>query len=838
MIASPHSSSPSDDSARKREPRLHALSTVYSMELQRRQQETVYKDVAATSSTENVDFSDIVQLSRDVDLEELCSMGGSPAFHSHIDSLTDDAIMHKQGIKIVLESCEQYLAAGRAYAQAGLKFADELRSIPNLFALDAASPKKKLLSLGSSNKKTSPTVPGVQPSPALFLHRKRSGTNVKKPTVPSTLTPAVLEKAISVLSSSVADFHVHLDVMVSQQTDLMRPLIDKNNKDINKIKEARDRYDKSADKHRKIRREFQKKRGGDNAMPISAVRELASHRFDLAVQLGTITRTKHLSYLEYLCNLVHLHGSLCNSGDRMIRRRRDGHLDGLLLELAKANEEVLQSLHRTRTEFAKSFQTHGSAGDASDIGAEVTFRKTATGMAGYLNKQSKTWKNKWMRRWFKVDGKSFFYTKDEGEEDRLQEFDLTLASVRPARKSNRDFCFEVVSSSPQGGMRIMTFQASGKVELQAWMSGIADAIAGALDHVVPSDVSGTPGSTAAGTHLRQPSSYGKMIEARDHQIEVLSSAPGNRTCCECGSAKDVEWLSLNLCVIFCLECAGVHRALGVHISQCRSFKLDVLDHSILECFASLGNERANAVWEADPHAIPGLQKPTPGSSRELRERWIRAKYEERVFLGKALSAPGLINAAASGDMEELLRCLAWKENIDTINEHGATALGAAAQLGHVSAITLLLLNGADVNECDQGAKWTPLHAAAYGGKAEAARILIAKGADMNAKEVNGATPIDIVRRCGHTGCLEIMGGETLEDKDEKPLVRISRVRSVDASNAPSDLRVERIFDGDNRPPPRIRLSTERTARRRSWQVAATNAANRRRKESMDSEERK
>jgi len=49
--------------------------------------------------------------------------------------------------------------------------------------------------------------------------------------------------------------------------------------------------------------------------------------------------------------------------------------------------------------------------------------------------------------------------------------------------------------------------------------------------------------------------------------------------------------------VLCLECAGVHRGLGVHISQCRSFKLDVMDESILSMFASLGNELANAIWE-------------------------------------------------------------------------------------------------------------------------------------------------------------------------------------------------------------------------------------------------
>lgn len=37
---------------------------------------------------------------------------------------------------------------------------------------------------------------------------------------------------------------------------------------------------------------------------------------------------------------------------------------------------------------------------------------------------------------------------------------------------------------------------------------------------------------------------------------------------------DPEWASLNLGVLMCIECSGIHRNLGSHISKVRSLGLD------------------------------------------------------------------------------------------------------------------------------------------------------------------------------------------------------------------------------------------------------------------------
>lgn len=40
----------------------------------------------------------------------------------------------------------------------------------------------------------------------------------------------------------------------------------------------------------------------------------------------------------------------------------------------------------------------------------------------------------------------------------------------------------------------------------------------------------------------------------------------NPVCVDCG-AKDPDWASISLAVMMCIECSGIHRSMGVHVSK-------------------------------------------------------------------------------------------------------------------------------------------------------------------------------------------------------------------------------------------------------------------------------
>jgi hypothetical protein len=53
-----------------------------------------------------------------------------------------------------------------------------------------------------------------------------------------------------------------------------------------------------------------------------------------------------------------------------------------------------------------------------------------------------------------------------------------------------------------------------------------------------------------------------------------SRAQKAKQCALCVRCTDPDWASINLGITLCIECAGVHRSLGAHITKVRSLDLD------------------------------------------------------------------------------------------------------------------------------------------------------------------------------------------------------------------------------------------------------------------------
>lgn len=74
-----------------------------------------------------------------------------------------------------------------------------------------------------------------------------------------------------------------------------------------------------------------------------------------------------------------------------------------------------------------------------------------------------------------------------------------------------------------------------------------------------------------------------------------------------------------------MQCCGIHRSLGVHISKVRSATLDTWLPEQVQFIQSMGNEKANSYWEAE---LPS------NYDRVGIENFIRAKYEEKRWVCK------------------------------------------------------------------------------------------------------------------------------------------------------------------------------------------------------------
>ncbi|KAK7405184.1 hypothetical protein VNO78_06383 [Psophocarpus tetragonolobus] len=125
--------------------------------------------------------------------------------------------------------------------------------------------------------------------------------------------------------------------------------------------------------------------------------------------------------------------------------------------------------------------------------------------------------------------------------------------------------------------------------------------------------------------MNEKANVSKELNAKHKKIlEGLLKLPENKECADC-KAKGPRWASVNLGIFICMQCSGIHRSLGVHISKVRSATLDTWLPEQVAFIQSMGNEKANSYWEAE---LPS------NYDRVGIENFIRAKYEDKRWAAR------------------------------------------------------------------------------------------------------------------------------------------------------------------------------------------------------------
>ncbi|KAJ5317817.1 hypothetical protein N7508_002325 [Penicillium antarcticum] len=106
-------------------------------------------------------------------------------------------------------------------------------------------------------------------------------------------------------------------------------------------------------------------------------------------------------------------------------------------------------------------------------------------------------------------------------------------------------------------------------------------------------------------------------ETRTKLLQI-SKTNGNDRCCDCG-APSPQWASPKFGTFICLNCAGIHRGLGVHISFVRSITMDAFKNAEIQRMELGGNEPWKSFYDA--HPVPTSE------GRTFEDSTIKERYE-------------------------------------------------------------------------------------------------------------------------------------------------------------------------------------------------------------------
>ena len=426
------------------------------------------------------------------------------------------------------------------------------------------------------------------------------------------------------------------------------------------------------------------------------------------------------------------------------------------------------SVHETAKEIEEDFvQSNESTVENSSVPSENVVDVTMTNVvkSGYLMKKAVTLKRGWLKRWFFIKDGQLFYTHKHTSMMKDKHIyavlvaNLVISTVRTqtsATSSSKEF--QIVSPGQRGlgqGGGVYELMAETDEEAASWIQVIRNQIEGSLTKTLEANMPDNADRSSSSRSETKNDKYeavsvssASLLVPTEKVIRDLKTV--NPHCVDCGTMNP-EWASLNLCIMMCIDCSGVHRNMGTHVSKVRSIKLDKWSPVSIELMLSVGNEVSNgAVWESKFNRSSQDSRPTV--TAQNREKFIRDKYKLRLYMNpyidtsnRVQAAITFFSAAEKGDLLRVLGCIAAGIDVNVVlNQSEISQYRASSSTSAIAAA---------------GSDWagkTALALCCKGGHKLCVQLLIQSNAEVDVIDNEGLSPLDIAMIERHEQIIEIM----------------------------------------------------------------------------------
>ncbi|XP_044306380.1 arf-GAP with SH3 domain, ANK repeat and PH domain-containing protein 1 isoform X5 [Varanus komodoensis] len=361
---------------------------------------------------------------------------------------------------------------------------------------------------------------------------------------------------------------------------------------------------------------------------------------------------------------------------------------------------------------------------------------------GYLLKKSDGLRKVWQRR--KCTVKNGILTISHATSNRQPaKLNLLTCQVKPNAEDKKSF--DLISHN-----RTYHFQAEDEQDYIAWISVLTNSKEEALNMAFRGE---------------QSTGENSLEDLTKAIIDEIQRLPGNDVCCDCGS-PDPTWLSTNLGILTCIECSGIHREMGVHISRIQSLELDKLGTSELLLAKNIGNNSFNEIMEGNlPSPSP---KPTPSSDMTARKEFITAKYVDHKFSRKSCASASaklneLLEAVKSRDLLALIQVYAegvelMEPLLEPGQEPGETALHLAVRTADQTSLHLVDFLVQNCGNLDKQTALgnTVLHYCSIYNKPECLKLLLKGKPAIDIVNHTGETALDTAKRLKAIQCEDLL----------------------------------------------------------------------------------